>query len=334
MERSPNTPENTPESSPEISPEISPEPLPKTSPTNETEAPLPQALPRPLLPAILRVFLYALAVIALQVAIGAPIFAALTALGFSEPSGAVLGSLLLLNTTLQLPFVLALTAAFLHYLDRRPLTSIGLVRPTSGRWGVGLTTLGTLALLGLWLAVIAPGAEVEVDGLSAVATPEGLTVVALLLVHLVGFLIQGGLEELMVRGYAYRALRERYGVVPANLSTSLVFALLHAANPSASPVAIANTFLAGVVFAALVERTQSLVPAVIAHGVWNFTIACVLSVPISGIEIFHLLDVEITGPAAITGGAYGPEGSWLIQPMLLLVLWGVGRSKNRRHAAS
>ena len=323
-------------------------PLPPKTPPEATQeaavgefsplAPTPPEaapLPRPRLPAILRVALYLVAVIAIQFAIGSPTLAVFAALGLPEPSEAALGSLLLLDTALGLPFVFGLTALFLRYLDRRPLPSIGLRWPAGGARqrarAAGLGAAVTLALLVAWLGAIAANAEIHWNGWSPEVLQGGALAAALLLaLHLVGFVIQGGFEELAARGYAYHALRERYGAAPANLATSAVFALLHAGNPGATPVAIANTFLAGVVLAASVERTQSLLPATIAHGAWNFAIACVLSVPVSGLELFHLGDVEITGPAAITGGAYGPEGSWLIQPMLLWVLWGVGRLRSSK----
>lgn len=315
---------------------------PKMSPETAEDAAVPEAsalaqsppeapaLPRPRLPAILRVVLYVAAVIALEIAIGSPTLAVLAALGLPEPSGTALGSFLLIDTALGLPFVFALTVFFLRVLDRRALPSIGLRWPEGGirqrANAAGLGAIAAVALLVAWLGAITSQAEIHWNGWSSEVLESGALATALLLaLHLVGFLIQGGFEELVARGYAYRALRERYGATPANLATSAVFALLHAGNPGATPVAIANTFLAGVVLAASVERTKSLLPATIAHGVWNFTIACILSVPVSGLDLFRLGNVEIAGPAAITGGAYGPEGSWWVQPLLLVVLWRVGR---------
>ncbi|HEY0783368.1 MAG TPA: CPBP family intramembrane glutamic endopeptidase, partial [Thermoanaerobaculia bacterium] len=81
-----------------------------------------------------------------------------------------------------------------------------------------------------------------------------------------------------------------------------------------------NTFLIGVILALLVERSGSLWGATLAHGVWNFAVACLVSVPVSGINIFHLLDVTPVGPARLTGGPYGPEASVVVTAIALPVV--------------
>ena len=63
------------------------------------------------------------------------------------------------------------------------------------------------------------------------------------------------------------------------------------------------------VLAALAERTGSLWSPAVAHGVWNFAVACLLSLPVSGVSLFHLLRVATAGNAEVTGGGFGPEGS-------------------------
>ena len=78
------------------------------------------------------------------------------------------------------------------------------------------------------------------------------------------------------------------------------------------------------VLAALVERTGSLWSATLAHGAWNFAVACLLSVPVSGVRLFHLLDVTVAGDPDLTGGGFGPEGSALLTLLgilLMLLLW-------------
>jgi membrane protease YdiL (CAAX protease family) len=72
-------------------------------------------------------------------------------------------------------------------------------------------------------------------------------------------------EETFFRGYAYRLLRARFGVVAGIATSALLFALVHGLEPGAwLPV-----LPIGVVLALLVERSGSLWPAVTAHGVVN-----------------------------------------------------------------
>jgi len=236
-------------------------------------------------------------------------------------------------TALTLPPQLVVTWLFVRFLDRRSLASIGLRLPAGGppaAWRqLVAAPLGAVAVLGAWLALVlalpSSLAAVHYGGISLRSPawwpfPPVLLLVALL----IGFLLQGGLEELIVRGYVYHTLRERWRPWIAALGSSVLFALLHLGNPDVSASALLNIVLAGMVLAGLVERTGSLWSATLAHGVWNFAVACLLSVPVSGVSIFHLLSVTITGDPGLTGDGFGPEGSWLLTLIgiaLTAVLW-------------
>jgi membrane protease YdiL (CAAX protease family) len=236
------------------------------------------------------------------------------------------------------------TAVFLRFLDHKRFADLGFRWPDGGRARalrqavqVPLATLGVLAL---WLAVMAAAADLRLHGFSqewrhGVAgwpIPPPLLLGLLLL----GFLIQGGVEEWLVRGYIFRTLRDRSSFPVAGLASSSLFAALHLANPSATAVSTVNTLLAGLVLAELVERSGSLWGAVLGHGVWNFAIGCLISLPVSGIAIFKLLDVELKGPAPLTGGGYGPEASAVLTAIavpLAVVLWPRRQEKSAAPAA-
>lgn len=291
--------------------------------------------PRPLWHPLARSVLYMVAYAAVQLAV-ILLFSLLDwALGGAlSAEGGLAGSneAFLLATVLTAPPVLFVTWLFVRYLDRRGLASIGLRWPEGGRAKAAVQVftalLGVSALLGVWLALMAAMAEIQLWGQSkpfrepspAWPLPQILFLAPLLL----GFLIQGGLEELVVRGYIYRALKERWRPWLAALSSSLLFSLLHATNPSVSWIALANIVLAGLILAAMVERSGSLWSATLAHGFWNWGVACVLSLPVSGIRIFRLFDLSILGDDRITGGGFGPEGSLALTALgipLALALW-------------
>lgn len=240
-----------------------------------------------------------------------------------------LGSgILLLAFVLAAPILLAFTLLFLRWLDRRDLASLGARWPDGGprralRQAVQVP-LSVLALLGLWMLFVEalPASDVQVDGVSpAAATPLGAWSLVLLLL---GFLIQGGVEEWIFRGYIFRALKDRWSWWAAALASSAGFGAMHSANPSFSAAALLNTCLAGLLLALLVQRSGSLWSATIAHGVWNFAVASIASLPVSGLRVFHMLETAVTGPEALTGGGFGPEGSLLLTLLalpLLAILW-------------
>ncbi|WP_018759969.1 CPBP family intramembrane glutamic endopeptidase [Paenibacillus terrigena] len=80
-------------------------------------------------------------------------------------------------------------------------------------------------------------------------------------------------EEIFYRGFIYRWLRTRVGMRWAIVISSLIFSLAHFPTMNVMPV----NFISGVVFAWTYERTGSVVPGMIVHGVFN-TIAVLLTV--------------------------------------------------------
>jgi membrane protease YdiL (CAAX protease family) len=242
----------------------------------------------------------------------------------------------LLAVLATIPLQILITWAFVRFLDRRSLASLGARWPLGGRAAarrqLAAATLGPLAVLGGWLALVLllpdTVAAVRFGGISPELArgPAWWPFPPLLLLALLlpAFLLQGGLEEWVMRGYVYRTLRERWPAWASALSSSLLFALLHLRNPGFSWLALANIALAGLVLAALAERTGSLWSPAIAHGVWNFAVACLLSLPVSGVSPFHLLRVTTVGNEEVTGGGFGPEGSGVLTVLgvaLTAYLW-------------
>ncbi|HEY4304363.1 MAG TPA: type II CAAX endopeptidase family protein [Gemmatimonadaceae bacterium] len=117
------------------------------------------------------------------------------------------------------------------------------------------------------------------------------------------------IEELMMRGYLLAVLRDAWGWKWAIVATSIVFGLLHLFNPGVSVESILLVVLAGFFLAGVLYVTKSLYAAWLAHFAWNWTMAAVFHVAVSGIPMetpnYHYVDA---GPDWATGGQWGPEG--------------------------
>jgi membrane protease YdiL (CAAX protease family) len=71
-------------------------------------------------------------------------------------------------------------------------------------------------------------------------------------------------EEIFFRGFIYGGLRTRWGVPAAMLASALFFAAVHLQLVHGLPI-----FLLGIVFAGVYQRSGSLVPVIVAHGLNN-----------------------------------------------------------------
>ena len=214
--------------------------------------------------------------------------------------------------------VAAGTALTLRSADKQlTWSAIGLGR-AAARPGVlgGSALLGGLAIAGPCVALLAVGwLSVGASTGAWVGGSEGIDLSAQ-----VGWWEAAGMsalilapsalsEELLVRGYVFTALRERFGWQVALGATSTIFALLHIANPGASAQTLALVTIAGIFLGTVVLVTQSLYAAVAAHFAWNFVMAAVMHTSVSGLPLSAPgYRVTNSGPVWATGGAWGPEG--------------------------
>ena len=220
-------------------------------------------------------------------------------------------------------------------VDRRSAGALGFAadraagRDSAVGFGVGGAMLGaavvllTMAGMARWVA----------------DTGSGWEYVAALAQSLAFFAVAAAAEEAAFRGYAFQALVQGIGAWPAALATSALFAWGHAANPSVTPVALANIFLAGVMLAVAYLRTRSLWFATAVHLGWNWSMQSLLGFPVSGLNEFDtpLYDVREMGPDAVTGGPFGPEAGIAATLAILagtLWMWRTGRLRESERMIS
>jgi len=124
------------------------------------------------------------------------------------------------------------------------------------------------------------------------------------------FLLVGLFEEFFFRGYLQFTLSSGVGFWPAALLLSLAFGAVHLRNPGEGPVGALSVFVIGMFFCFTLRRTGTLWFAIGMHAAYDFGETYLYSVPDSGIVMpGHLLASSFHGPAWLTGGTIGPEGS-------------------------
>jgi membrane protease YdiL (CAAX protease family) len=135
------------------------------------------------------------------------------------------------------------------------------------------------------------------------------------------FLIVAFAEDFFFRGYPQFTLTQGIGFWPAALVLSIAFSILHMNNPGESPLGLVAVGAIGLFFCLTLRRTGSLWFAVGFHAAWDWGETYLYSVPDSGtVAPGHLLKSSFHGPAWLTGGSVGPEGSVLLF-ILVALLW-------------
>ena len=135
-------------------------------------------------------------------------------------------------------------------------------------------------------------------------------------------------EELLFRGYAFQKLH-RWNRGFALFFVALAFAALHMGNAAVSWLGLANIFLGGLLLGLAYERYGRLWFPIGLHLAWNVMSGPILGHEVSGYDSMATVFVERGhGPAWLTGGEFGIEGSiWMTLTELTAIAFLWSRSR-------
>jgi CAAX protease family protein len=137
------------------------------------------------------------------------------------------------------------------------------------------------------------------------------------------FLFVGLFEEFFFRGYALFTLTTAMTFWPSAILLSVLFGLIHLGNTGESRVGALEAGASSLLFCLFLRRTGDLWMPIGFHAAWDWGLTYFYGVPDSGLTAKgHLFNAAFSGPAWLTGGSAGPEGSWLCLG-LLSILWMV-----------
>ncbi|MFD1603354.1 CPBP family intramembrane glutamic endopeptidase [Flavobacterium artemisiae] len=124
------------------------------------------------------------------------------------------------------------------------------------------------------------------------------------------------IEEILVRGIILRIMEEKLGTYISLSFSSILFGVLHLANPHTTLISSLCITAAGFLMGAAFIYSRNLWFPIALHFAWNFTQSGIYGAITSGNEqTGSLVNANIQGPEIMTGGEFGPEGS--IQATLL-----------------
>lgn len=201
--------------------------------------------------------------------------------------------------------VVALTLA-LAWIEKRPFAEYGLPLSDAFRanFWVGL-------LLGLAEASVLIGTILILGGYRfGMLALQGPAILKWGAIHALLFLFVGLSEEFLFRGYPLATLSRAMGFWPAAVLLSLGFGLIHLGNRGENGIGAISVAAVGLLFAFTLKRSGNLWYAVGMHAGFDWGESFLYSVPDSGEMVKgHLSNAFLHGPAWLTGGTVGPEGS-------------------------
>lgn len=206
--------------------------------------------------------------------------------------------ILLLTTYIVKVFFFKIPEIELGYTDKR------IVKDSALGWGLGLL------LVGVGFVILYLFNQVEINGVDY--SPY------FFFGFILFFIVQSFSEEIIFRSFLIPMIQNRIGTLAALIISSLLFFVVHLGNPNASWMGMINLICGGLLMGLLFLKYKNIWMPTGFHASWNFVQSAFLGFPVSGLEIYSLVELEETGNDYITGGAFGYEGS-LISIIILLI---------------
>ena len=239
------------------------------------------------------------------------------ALGNESVVPGVLGAIELYAVLCATALIPAFACSLWLWRLDRPLATLGFAgRPQVKAWLMG--ALAGCGLIGLLCTLLASAGWYRVT----VSGPDPVVLLVLL-----GLVLAALYEELLFRGFGFWAMEIAAGPAVAIALSSVLFAIAHADNSGAHWLGMVNTALAGALLGVLRWRSNSLWMAWGVHLGWNVALGLLFGARTSGFAFAgRLMESAVSASGgrhfALTGGAYGPEGSVLLTPMLIVwIVW-------------
>lgn len=242
-----------------------------------------------------------------------------------------------------IPLLAALSSIWIagKILDRRRFKDFGF--HFSWQWFVDLGfgfLLGAILMLMIFLVEWSLG-WVTITGFGQ-SHYSGVSFGVGSLVNIFSYICIGIYEELLFRGYHLRNLAEgmnhkvvgsKTALILAFFMSSIIFGLLHAANPNANWLSTLNIILAGMFLASGYIFTGELSIPIGLHISWNYFQGAVFGFPVSGTQpAASLIGIDQLGSDLITGGNFGPEAGILgllamVLGTIFIFLWVKNRNR-------
>lgn len=203
---------------------------------------------------------------------------------------------------------------FRRFIDRQPIASLGFAWQGNSKHAFA-GFFAAIAMVGVATLVLMVMGHLHFTQWNL--SPVGFisSIIAMVLVAVS--------EELVLRGYFLHNLMQSTNQWLALVVSAVLFAALHIGNPEASILSTAEIFVAGLMLGINYIYTRNLWFGIFLHFAWNFFQGPIVGYEVSGLELPSVMQQDLAGPAWLTGGNFGLEGSVLsilLNSLLIAIL--------------
>ena len=190
-------------------------------------------------------------------------------------------------------------------------------------------------LIGLLIGLVMFSTVYAILIISGQADFNGFNVnlsIPMLALFLIGFMIQGMSEEVLLRGHYFVSAAAGGNIPLAVFASSAFFAIFHLGNNGVSIIAILNRFLFGLFAAIYFLRRGSIWGIGAIHTMWNFAQGNIFGTEVSGnvMGCSVITTERVEGSTLINGGSFGPEGGLGVTIVLFIGIVILLFMKNKR----
>ena len=228
----------------------------------------------------------------------------------------IFGDYYLLVTLLSFVFIANLFFLWVKFFEKRSIITLGFYKDNCKKELLKGFGLGILLFSIVMLILILTGTYQLVD---TAFTPYAFGFVLLTIPF---WLIQGGTEELVTRGWLLPVMAEKSNKIIAIVVSSSLFGLLHMFNSGFTMQSLIDLILFGILETFYIIKTDNLWGAAGIHGAWNFAQGNIFGVLVSGSTTGSSLlqFAPGSGPDWLTGGSFGAEGSIICTLVMLVTI--------------
>lgn len=228
----------------------------------------------------------------------------------------LLGDYYLLLSLFSFIFIAGLFLLWVKFFEKRPIATLGFykdgwIKELLKGFGLGLL------LFSILMSILILSGSYQFVG--ATFTPYAFGFVLLTIPF---WLIQGGTEELITRGWLLPVMAEKSNKIIAIVVSSSLFGLLHIFNSGFTMFSLFNLILFGILETFYIIKTDNLWGATGIHGAWNFAQGNLFGVLVSGSTAGSSLLQFVPGNGLewLTGGSFGAEGSAACTLVMLVTI--------------